>query len=43
MKCRAKKIFKKPFDIKVSFKNSLGPVVFGSIKKVADIGSEISS
>ena len=26
MICWAKKIFKKPFDIKVSFKNSLGPV-----------------
>lgn len=27
MVCRAKKILKKPFDIKISFKNALGPIV----------------
>ena len=34
--CRAKKIWKKPFDIKISFKNSLGPVVLGTSKELTN-------
>ncbi len=34
MVCRAKKILKKPFDIQVSFKNSLGPVFLWTTKEL---------
>jgi len=34
MKCWMQKILKKPFDIKVSFKNAQGPVVLGIFKEL---------
>jgi len=33
MGCWAKEVLKKPFDIKIGFKNSLGPVIVGSSLK----------
>ncbi len=36
MGCRAKQIFKKPFSIKVGFKNALGPVALGSLKELGN-------
>ncbi|MCX6825442.1 MAG: VCBS repeat-containing protein [candidate division SR1 bacterium] len=32
MKCRGKQILKKPFDIKISFANSVGPIVTNTIQ-----------
>jgi hypothetical protein len=40
MKCRAQQILKKPFDIKIGFKNALGPVFVGTLK---EIGSSLET
>lgn len=36
MKCRIAKVLTKPFDIKIGFKNALGPVFVGTLKEIGN-------